>query len=437
MAASFDLLVIGDDAPSLAAAACAAQTGASVALADPVRARLPAGASLSAIPNFVWRRLDLQNYDLRLEPVSARITLFENDSLATPKSIADTVAALREKEDGGAALWPDFVADMASVDQDNDLPSRDMLALSAHQGDVAVLTDAAMLAGAATDLIEDYLNGGMITNHVNAHALGVSGHDGTEAGSAGLIPSFLSEDAWPVRSAKKGTDPVEALRAVCAAMGVTKFDAPVIGATASQGKTNALVFAQESNAARKLRANAILFASPDSARRAGYDDGYNFQNPFNAGHAVLRIKLRSPLDMPAGDTQSLFQIVDDGENLKRARGATLDGQIPEDPPVSFEFLANGDLIVRSRYIPARLRDEEGWRDWTGQDRQILQKVMIDRLASRLPGVRKKIARKKLFVDECSIDRGSFATARRVYIQRYSHNEVTAAVMLADRILTDG
>ena len=81
MTKAYDIIVIGDDEASLCAAAAAAQHGVHVAILSPPRKAMHSSqASFVAVPNFVWRRFDLHDYGLALEPASARVTLTNDNT---------------------------------------------------------------------------------------------------------------------------------------------------------------------------------------------------------------------------------------------------------------------------------------------------------------------------------------------------------------------
>ncbi len=434
MAASFELLVIGDDAPSLVAAAAAAASGATTALA-PAGASTHVGPSVCDIPNFVWQRLNLQEFGLELEPVSARVTLLEGGkSTTTHRTVPDSVEALRECDEDNAMLWPSLCEDMQALGEAGFSIDADGAAPDAlyDLNDLRKLANLGRLAGASDELIDDYVNGGPLNAHIHAHALAPFGLDGAEAGSAAALPEFFDDDAWRVR-AKSGTRSIiGALRKACEHYGVSSTTAGVRQAQADGARHNAILF----DDGEKVRSRRIMFASPEAAEAAGYAlSGRNA--PLNAARAVMRIKLRDRIDPPHSDNRALFQIIDGVDDLKAARRNALDGRICEKLPIGFEFTDKGDIIAHTAYIPKKLQEEGEWRPWTGQDRQVLSTIMLSRLSSRIDGLHEKIRKTDLKVlDSADVVDGKFSAARNVYLQPKRHNAVAAAVRLVDEALAD-
>ena len=434
MAANFELLVIGDDAPSLAAAAAAAASGASTALAS-AGAPTDIGPSVCDIPNFVWRRLDLQEFGLEVEPVSARVTLLaDGKATMTMRSARESVEALRDVDSDGAAMWPALIDDMQALGEDGIAPdpsaSPDMLA---RLNDLRALGNIARLAGTGEELIDDFVNGGPLSTHIQAHALAPFGLGGVETGSASAFPEFFDEHAWRVR-AKSGTRSiVGALRKACESHGVVAAPAEIQLVSADGAKHNSILFENS----EKIRSRRIFFASPDAAQAAGYAPPGQ-SGPVNGARAVMRIKLHDRIEAPAGDCRAVFQIVDEASDIKKARQDALEGRISERLPVTFEFTDKGDIVARTSFAPKRLQEEGEWRPWTGQDRQVLSTVFLNRLASRIDGLHEQIRKTDLKVmDRVHLDTGRFAQARNIYLQSRRHNAIAAAVKLIDKALADG
>ena len=434
MAASYELLVIGDDAPSLAAAAAAAANGAATALAS-AGAASDIGPSICDIPNFVWRRLELQDFGLEVEPVSARITLLaDGKSATTLRGLQESVEALRDAEDENAALWPALTDDMQALGEAELFPNVDGASPGALFcfDNLRALENVGRLAGSGEELIDDYVNSGPLNAHIQAHALAPFGLGGEEAGSAVALPEFFDEHAWRVR-AKSGTRSiVGALRKACERYGVAAAPARVQRVSADGAKQNAVIFEN----GEKIRSQRIFFASPDAADAAGYaPPGQNA--PVNGARAVMRIKLRDRIDPPAGDMRALFQIVDDASDIKSARRDALEGRISERLPVAFEFTDKGDIVARTAFAPKRLQEEGEWRAWTGQDRQLLATIVLNRLASRIDGLHEQIRKTDLkVIDRVSADHDRFGDARNIYLQPRRHNAIAAAVRLIDMALAD-
>lgn len=436
MAANFDVLVVGDDAPSLCAAAAAAAAGAKTILAPSKGKRLAAPPSVCDIPNFVWRRLELQDFGLSLEPVSARITLLaDGKSTTTYRSPHETATALYEEDPGAASLWPALTEDMRALAMSG-LGAGGALTAGAELpvgASLRMLNDMARLSGSSTEMLDDYLNGGPLSTHIGAHALAASGLGGAEAGSAMMLPEFFSEHSWRVRTKPGSRSVLGALRKACEHHGVSLAPKDLKRAAADGVKMNIINFGSE----EKIRVREIFFASPNAAETAGYRGVHSALAPYNGARATLRLKLRSDISLPAGDKQAIFQLIDSGEDIRSARESALDGRLSESLPVEFEFTDKGDIVAYTSYIPRQHREDGEWRGWTGQDRQLLSKIMIDRLASRIDGLREKIQKQEISVTEASADNEDpFMSARNVTLQPNRHDAVAAAVALIDKVLAN-
>jgi len=433
MAATYDLMVIGDDAPSLCAAAAAAQSGAATALAA-TGAVTFGGPSVCDIPNAVWRRLDLQSFGLDTDPVSARITLFANgESTATFQKTDDTANALRETDSEAAALWPDLVDDFRVLgDASANSGASGATTMLAQLDSRRAFVDLGRLTGSGSELIDDYINGSPLKAHVKAHALAPFGLGGEEAGSAEALPDFFDEYAWRVRAKSGARSVIGALRKACEVYGVDAASASVERANADGAKHNSILFGN----GEKIRTRYIFFASPDAAEAAGYDAAGATASA-NGGRAVMRLKLRDTVEPPAGDARALFQVIDDGSAMKNAREDALTGRISDALPVEFEFTDKGDIVARTSYIPAQLQEEGEWRDWTGQDRQMLSSTIVNRLASRIDGLHGKIKKTDLkIISQAGAEKNKFSDAQNIIVQPRRHNATAAAIALIDKVLAD-
>ena len=232
MSGQYDFLVIGDDEASLCAAAAAARAGAPTAhLRISQRKKQSGAATTPSIPNFVWRRLELQDYDLALEPASARVTLFKDgDPVITYAKARETSAALEETGSDDHFVWGDFIEEttglaangylastLFSAGKDNGKALADMLT------DPVALERAARLFGASADLLDDYFTDERLKAHVSAHALGLAGASDREAGSAAALAEFFDEDAWRARTPKDATNLMTVLEIACQDAGVKSY----------------------------------------------------------------------------------------------------------------------------------------------------------------------------------------------------------------------
>lgn len=444
MNGQFDFLIVGDDEASLVAAAAAAKAGARVGLLAPADRRKRARAAAPAIPNFVWRRLDLQDYDLTLEPVSARITLFsDGEPISSFANARETAEALAESDSPDHLIWRDFLDDMAALAADHvygpsgfaravngsGAPSPDSKTFAALLSDPAALDRAARLFGPCTDILEDYFSDARLKTHLAAHALGGVGRGEREAGSAALLTELLDPDAWRVRTPKDGPALSVVLEQVCQDAGVEiSADKPtqIVGA----GKFATVSFGEE----EKARVKHIFFATPDAARLAGAADRRGGLG--QAAHAdfIVRFRLNEGAEPPCGDARAIFQIIDDREDLQAARDAALQGRLFDNLPVEFEFASNGEVIARSSFLPAAFYEEGEWRGWTGQDRQAVAAIIKDRLASRMPGFASLIRRTETELGAPPVGASIFAGCDRVIVQPRRHNAISAAVKLIDQVM---
>jgi len=156
--------------------------------------------------------------------------------------------------------------------------------------------------------------------------------------------------------------------------------------------------------------------------------------------ASMRFKLKKPMKPPAADEKAVFFIVDDVDELQAARDSVVDGQLPDTLPVEFEFADNGDLIARTKYCPKAFRDENEWRDWTGQDRQALAARITQRLASRVKNFSGAVKKSSIDIigDDAPMGAVAMATSRDLLIiQPSHHNAIGAAVRLLDKVLAHG
>jgi phytoene dehydrogenase-like protein len=438
MNGQYDFLVIGDDEASLAAAAAAAKAGALVAVQRPFERKKRSPAASAAVPNFVWRRLDLQDYDLTLEPVSARVTLLkEGGPVATYQGARQTAEALEAAGGHDYTVWRDFLDEIAALGEDQYLTralydgetpaGREFAALLA---DPQLLSKAARLFGPCADLLDDYFADPKLKLHVAAHALSLAGAGPRETGTASCLSEYATEDAWRVRTPKDGPSLRIVLERVCHDAGVAFTPEKVVEIAPASGKTAAVALANDD----KLRVSHIFFATPEAAAAAG---AVNCRNGFGyAGHAVfsMRFRLADGIEPPGGDRKALYQIVDGAEDVQKARDAAVEGRLYDKMPVEFEFAPNGELIARSSYLPAAFYEDGEWRGWTGQDRQAAAAIMRERLASRMPGFANYIRRSEAEVSAPPAGPSPFAGCDRVVIQPRRHDAIGAAVKLIDRVM---
>lgn len=440
MNGQFDFLVIGDDEASLAAAGAAAKAGARIAVCRPAERKKRSPAAAPAVPNFVWRRLDLQDYDLTLEPVSARVTLLkEGGAVTTYAGARQTAESLAAAASADHRVWRDFLEETAALCEDEYLT--DALfkgetpggrAFAALLADPALLDKAARLFGPCADLLDDYFSDPRLKAHVAAHALSLAGAGPREAGSAAALCEYLDDGAWRVRTPKEGPSLRAVLERVCQDAGVEFTGERVAALAPAPAKQAAVEFANDD----RIRVKHVFFATPDAAAAAGAGGGL-CRNGFGyAGHAVLsmRFRLAEGVEPPGGDRKALYQIIDGAEDLQNARDAAVEGRLYDNLPVEFEFAPNGELIARSSYLPAAFYEDGEWRGWTGQDRQAAATIIRERLASRMPGFANYIRRSETEVAAPPVAPSPFAACDRVIVQPRRHDAIGAAVKLIDRVM---
>lgn len=447
MTAQLDILVIGDDEPSLCAAACAARAGAATGLVSLPRGGKPLNtASVPGIPNDVWRRLDLHEYALNVVPVSARVTLFdEQASLATRANARDTGEDLAEHDVDGHGLWTDFVDEMRALGREDVLsplcagaPADAAAQLLRLFEDTRAMDRAARLSGTSSEILGDFFENAQLKDHLAAHALSRGGLSGVEAGSAASLTDSLNETAWPVRPEGGAKALQEVLRTICEKAGVQFFDGPLKPGPVRKEGRNGRLRTLSVNGHDKLKTRYVFFATPAAAEQAGAASAA-LGGAIGGGRmatAVMRFKLADATDPPSGDTNAIFQIVDEGDDMRRARNAAVRGRLPEKLPVEFEFTSNGDIVARTSYCPAAFCEEGEWRAWTSQDRQVVSARIKERLVSRMPNLAEAIRSTRIEVTGPP-EQAFFSYADDIIVQPSRHDAIGAAVRLIDRVVNGG
>ena len=457
MAALFDVLIIGDDEASFCAAACAAKGGARIALARPRTAEkdtiekpLNDGAATAAVPNFIWRRLDLHEFGVSLEPVSARVTLLEDgQTVATYASERETAEKLLADGIDDGELWSDFVKDTAALKTNGALhghisgaaPGKKQMNGGGAAGwitellnDPSATRQAMQLTATCRSLLEDYFVDERLRNHVAAHALSATGLGGEEPGSAFALSEYVEDDAWRMRNAADAKSLRNALLAACDKLGVVSFFGAPKPADEENQKYQEVFIGDEA-----IRARYVFFASPSAAVAAGaarIGGGAALRGPQSAS-AVMRITMNKAMNVGKHDSDALFQIIDDADDLQTARDDAAIGRLPDKLPVEFEFAPNGDLIARTAYCPAAFYEDGEWRSWSSQDLQAVETRMRARLVNRLPDLAESIANTRIEINGAQSETSNWRTDRnidRVIIQPHAHGAMSAAVKLIDKVI---
>lgn len=439
MAAVYDFVIIGDDAPSLCAAAAAAAAGARAARIAGLQSSDIASPSISEIPNFVWRRLNLQQHGLTLVPVSAEVTLLKDaNSVSTFENAGATGVALRAAEKEGADLWTSFRSEMAALSAPEAgagaagaLPPMSLLSAV---GSESALAAFGKISGGASAILDDFFNDGDLASHVAAHALGPGGVGGDETGSATLLSDYCAAHGWRVRANEGCAQIIAALKAAGEQAGVSVYREEIEAIRAEGAKADLIIFGNGD----QIKARWTVLASPGAAMRAGYPIRLSARAPFNSVDAKVRLSLREAMTPPAGDQHAVFSLIDARTDLSSARDEVVKGRLPDCLPLTFEFSEKGDIIASTAYAPRLFRDDDGWREWTGQDRQLLAKTMIDRLETRMPGLRANVRSNRVeILGANQSEHNIFKEARRILFQERRHGGVAAAVLMIDEAMSNG
>ena len=438
MTAQLDFLVIGDDEPSLCAAACAAKAGAAVGLVRaPGKKKGFQSATAPGIPNDVWRRLDLHEYDLHVDPVSAQVTLLAEDAaLATHAGARETSEALARAGVHDGSVWADFIEETRDLAREefvltagSGVPADAAAQLSRMFADPHALDRAARLSGSCRETLDDIFTDERLKNHVCAHALAPSGLGGAEAGSAYALLDWSGEEAWRVRP-EGGAKALHAvLEKACKKAGVDFYDGPAKPIPSRSARYKALTV----NGHDKLRTRYIFFATPLAAEQAGAADANAVFAGGRSVNVVMRFKLTERIVPPSGDVRALFQIIDSASDLRRARDAAVCGKLPERLPIEFEFTDKGDILARTAYCPAAFCEEGEWRGWTSQDRQAVAARIKERLVSRMPALAEAVRSTRIDVAGPS-EEVLFTPSDRIIVQPGRHNAIAAAVNLIDKVM---
>ncbi|GEM_PF-1400954 len=441
MTGTVEILIIGGGEAAYCAAAAAARAGAATALVARKKSECAPSPSSCHVPNFVWRRLDLQEYGLSLEPVSALVTLLPNgETVASSASARDTKAALAETGKHDHVVWTEFVEDMKKLGRDVHLSpavggsgAAKMNKLAYLYGGLDVLSALGQVTGGCADLLDDYLADEGLKAHVAAHALSPAGVGASEAGGGASLPELFSEDAWRVRAGKDSPQLIKTLQTICKDSGVDCREDDIADIAGESGRMQTVTLA----GGDKLKARYILFASPEAAAVNGY---YGDAAPLAArgrATAQLRIKLKKPFAPPVADEKAVFQIIDDLADLQAASDAVADGALPDKPPVAFEFAENGDIIARTSYCPKAFREDDEWRGWTGQDRQAVTKRIMDRLSDRIDGLSVNVRKTdfKLYGADAPEHDRFVNGGENIFILPNRHNAIAEAVKLVDKVLS--
>lgn len=406
-----DLFIVGADAAGLAAAACAARSGAKVALA-PTGGECVAEGLVAEPPNFVWRLLDLHQYDLRFEAPSGEATALSPTSLvATGADARGTAEGLAAREPSLEFLWPQFVEELSAV------------AAAGGRGNLS--PGEYQSANAALD---DYFEDEALKTHLVSALVAPFGLAGDEAGSA---QALVSVAGWSRRrTLRRALD--DALKSAALAAGVEIREERLDAVERVDDKFWKIVLED----GRDLRARDAMASSALIGEAAGLRVAAS-GSPLlrrNGAEATIRIRYDRRPKLPGRDWRVRYHNVANRRQILRARDSMNAGRLAEEPPFSFEF-AGKDVIARAPYCPARLRENGHFREWTGQDRQILGRQAADEV-ERLFGDVGNAREIEVTVgpDAASGLRRRVFDAPAILAPAPSHDDIGAAAALAMEIV---
>lgn len=357
--ANVELLVIGADAAGLAAAACAARSGATAALAA-TGGEAPAAGSIDEPPNFVWRQLDLHTHDLRLEPAGAMTSVSAEGALMTHADPMRTGDVLKARDPQLEHVWPAFAIEMKrragrEADGDNRMAPDDYLPANA--------------------LLDDFFADERLKTHLVSAYAAPFGLAGDEAGSAGAL-TFAGASPRRRLSARAL---VEALTKAAQLAGVEMLGGRLQAVQRGEGKHWRAVM----DNGREVRARRVMSSSALIGEAAGLhiaSAGSPLVRRVGA-EATIRIRYDKRPAAEALREPGLYFTAKSRAEIIAARDAMIDGRIENDPFLAFE-IDGKEIVARAPFCPTRLREGDEEREWTGQDRQILGRraaSLIDRL----------------------------------------------------------
>lgn len=432
----FDLVIIGADAPGLAAAACAARAHPEIAMRVAVVRtgdEPPAGAASPGVPDFVWRRLDLHLSDLKARPVEALVSIFDEErSLATYQNERRTGRELERAGADDGRLWADYAGARARAWREAEEILR-----SAAKGKNALLSGLGGAKGvrlgrrltqSCAEILDDHFDSEELKTHLSSAALMPLGLAGDEPGSGLALAAASDPAAWRVTAGDKGPSLVKVLEDACAAASVAVFESPVRDIQVADEKTRIV----ELENGETLKTPMVMAgrAACETAARLGAAPAFSPLARREGATAEVRVKLARPATPPGEEAEAVFFAAGSREALKRARDAALEGRIPDDPPIFFRFVKD-EIVVTAPYCPAVLYTEDERRDWSEQDRQALGRRIVERLGAVLNGAVKNVRRIEVKVAAREPGAGMIgAGPARLIAPPATHDEIGAAARLA-------
>ncbi|OFW98691.1 MAG: hypothetical protein A3E78_12670 [Alphaproteobacteria bacterium RIFCSPHIGHO2_12_FULL_63_12] len=356
--AAVDLLIIGADAAGLAAAACAAKSGASVALA-PTGGEAPALGATAEPPNFVWRMLDLHLHDLGPAPGAPQTTLLEKGALSTTADPMRTGDALAARDPALEHLWPAFAAEM-------------------KRGAAGRAPDSTERFLSANALLNDFFADEDLKTHLISAFVAPFGLAGDEIGSALALAG--AGDAARARISASAL--YAALEDVALKAGVERLSGRLQTLARADGKFwKAVMDNGHDVRGRKAMASSVLLG--EAAGLCVSCNGSPLVRRIGA-EAIVRIRCDKRPSAAALRAPGDFFTATDRAAILRARDAMIDGRLADEPVLRFS-VSGKEIIARAPFVPARLRENGETRDWTGQDKQILGRQAAALIEKRLGG----------------------------------------------------
>lgn len=395
----YGLIVVGAEVAGLAAAGCAAREGARVALLD-TGDKPPQGASEPAVPDFVWRKLNLQDFGLDAKPIEARISLFpQGRALRTFQSMRKTQEELELCAPEDARLWAAFARELSRLREDGEaIARRSALGARGKNAPPAFLgaltgqsgaTLAARLTQRSRALLDDYFRDEALKIHLASIALSPFGLGGDEAGSALALGASDAPAAWRVRAGRKGPSVERALEEAALAAGAEIIEARIEELSFEEEKSACITL----HNGEALRGRRVMAASLDAAARAHIAVAPAF-SPLarrDGARAHVRLRLQKAATPSAGARSAIYYLADSLSSFAEARDAVLEGRLYEKAPISFEYQKD-EIIVDAPYCPAFLNSDGESREWTEQDRQALGRQIVERLSPFIEGGARAVKR---------------------------------------------
>ncbi|GAB4529960.1 MAG: hypothetical protein Kow00133_18750 [Amphiplicatus sp.] len=439
----YDLVIIGADAPGLAAAACAAKRRVDIGLRVAVVRtgdESPPDGSAPGVPDFVWRSLDLHETELRARPIEAFVSIFDDSqTLVASRNPRRMEKYLGEAGRAAHQLLTDFSAELARLwtradeimHEETANPAAGSL-LSALAGEDSTSL-ALWMTRDCESVLDDYFADERLKTHLASVALMPFSLGGDEPGSALALAAASAPRAWRIRASEREPPLVKVLEEICRATGVAIVDGEVRDIETPDDKTRVVILSN----GETMRTPLVMAsrAMSETVARLGASPAMSPLPRREGACAEARVKLARPARPPEGSKAATFFAVGSIEALQAARDAALEGRLPEDPPIVFEFVRD-EIHVRAPYCPAVLYTDDEPREWSEQDRQALGRQIVRRLGKALNGAVHDVRRVDVKVFARPISQ-SGRGAGVLIVPPASHDEISAAARLAMELVRGG